>query len=304
MSDKAIHPADAPLYPIREVSRLTGVNSVTLRAWERRYALICPQRTPKGHRLYARDDIQRIESILQWLNRGVPVSQVRELLDQPSVTEAPEPAAGDWPSQRQQLTAAVEAIDLPRLDAMYNQCMALYPVATCLTQLFKPVVESLEEHWDDQIGATLQRRALESFLRTRIGIRLYHSNQTGQGPTVVISRLPGDQGTLWELLVALAASQAGYHVHLFDAPLPFNELPLAVERLKAAALLLCSGQSERADLIRRQLPRLAQQLNVPVGLCGPTARIRASDLADTQVEVLGDDPLQAIARLSPLLQHR
>ena len=70
MSNKATHPPDTPLYPIREVSRLTGVNSVTLRAWERRYGLIRPQRTPKGHRLYAQDDISRIERILQWLNRG------------------------------------------------------------------------------------------------------------------------------------------------------------------------------------------------------------------------------------------
>ena len=33
------------LFPIREVSRLTGVNPVTLRAWERRYGLIQPTRT-------------------------------------------------------------------------------------------------------------------------------------------------------------------------------------------------------------------------------------------------------------------
>ncbi|APX95089.1 helix-turn-helix-type transcriptional regulator [Halomonas sp. 1513] len=302
MSDKATHPADAPLYPIREVSRLTGVNSVTLRAWERRYALICPQRTPKGHRLYARDDIQRIESILQWLNRGVPVSQVRELLDQPSTVEAPEPAAGDWPSQRQQLIAAVESLDLVRLDSLYNQCMALYPVSTCLSELFKPVVEALEEHWDEQLGATLQRRTLEAFLRTRIGTRLYHANLNSQAATLLINRLPDDHGTLWDLLVALAASQAGYRVQLFDAPLPLNELPLAVERLKAGALLLCSGHSERADLVRRQLPRLAEQLEVPVGLCGPIARIRAGDLADSQVAVLGDDPLQAMTRLAPLLR--
>ena len=105
MSNKATHPPDTPLYPIREVSRLTGVNSVTLRAWERRYGLIRPQRTPKGHRLYAQDDISRIERILQWLNRGVPVSQVADLLDQPETVEAPAPDAGDWSSQRQQLLA-------------------------------------------------------------------------------------------------------------------------------------------------------------------------------------------------------
>ncbi|WP_148255245.1 MerR family transcriptional regulator [Aidingimonas lacisalsi] len=303
MSDKATNPTDAPLYPIREVSRLTGVNSVTLRAWERRYGLIQPQRTPKGHRLYARDDIERIEQILQWLNRGVPVSQVRELLDQPQAVETPEPAAGDWPSQRQQLIAALEAYDLSRLDSLFNQCMALYPLATCLNELFKPIVETLEEHWSEQLGATLQQRTLESFLRTRVGTRLYHANLINQGATLMIGRLPDDQSNLWELLIALAASQAGYRVQLYDAALPINELPLAVERLKINALLLCSGQAERAELMRRQLPRLADQLDIVLGLCGPVARIRAAELTDTQVAVLGDDPLQAITRLTPLIRQ-
>ena len=34
--------------PIREVARQTGVNAVTLRAWERRYCLIVPHRTTQG----------------------------------------------------------------------------------------------------------------------------------------------------------------------------------------------------------------------------------------------------------------
>lgn len=301
MSDRATHSAGAPLYPIREVSRLTGVNSVTLRAWERRYGLIRPQRTPKGHRLYAHDDIERIEQILQWLNRGVPVSQVRELLDQPRIIETPDPVAGDWVSQRQHLIAAIEALDLPRLESLFNQCLALYPIDTCISELFKPLVEELEERWDDQLGAILQRRTLEAFLRTRVGIRLYHANLGCRGPVLLISRLPEDSGTLWHLLAALAASHAGYRVQLFDAPLPFGELPLAVERLRASALLLCSGQAERADVIRRQLPRLAEQLDVPVGLCGPVARIRHLELEGSQVAVLGDDPPQAIARFGPLI---
>ncbi|WP_162873792.1 MerR family DNA-binding transcriptional regulator, partial [Pseudomonas viridiflava] len=38
---------DAPddWLPIRDVARQTGVNAVTLRAWERRYGLIVPHRT-------------------------------------------------------------------------------------------------------------------------------------------------------------------------------------------------------------------------------------------------------------------
>jgi DNA-binding transcriptional MerR regulator len=55
------------LFPIREVSRLTGVNPVTLRAWERRYGLIQPTRTESGHRLYSQANIEAIRSILAWL---------------------------------------------------------------------------------------------------------------------------------------------------------------------------------------------------------------------------------------------
>ena len=44
--------ADQELFPIRTVSAETGVNPITLRAWERRYGLVNPRRTDTGHRLY------------------------------------------------------------------------------------------------------------------------------------------------------------------------------------------------------------------------------------------------------------
>src|SRR4051812_36026391 len=70
----------AELFPIREVARLTGVNPVTLRAWERRYGLIQPTRTESGHRLYSMSEIERIRSIVDWIDRGVAVSKVGKIL--------------------------------------------------------------------------------------------------------------------------------------------------------------------------------------------------------------------------------
>ena len=301
MNDHSQHAGDTPLYPIREVSRLTGVNSVTLRAWERRYGLIKPQRTPKGHRLYAREDIERVEQILQWLNRGVPVSQVRELLDRPEASEAPPAAASDWPGQRAQLVTAAEALDLTRLETLYAQSLSLYPVSVCIAELWAPVVQELEERWGERLGDTLQRLSLEAFLRTRIGTRLFHANGQASGPVLLMMPLPDDPGTLWQLLAALAASDRGYRVELLDTPLPFGELPLAVEALGAGGVLMAGSHAGRSDLVRRQLPRLADQLEVPLALCGPVARIREVDLADSGVAVLGDDLDQAMATLSGLL---
>lgn len=302
MSIKATHPPDTPLYPIREVSRLTGVNSVTLRAWERRYGLIRPKRTPKGHRLYAQDDITRIERILQWLNRGVPVSQVVDLLDQPETVEAPAPNAGDWISQRQQLQVAIEALDLPRLETLYYQSLALYPLSTAVSELWQPVILALEAKWTIQPDI-LARRTLEAFLRSQVGTRLHYANQATRGPLLLLAAMPDDQGPLWVLIVALMASEQGYRIQMFDHTLPLEALPQAVTRLHASMVLLTSGQRESDSYIHTVLPNAAEALSVPLGICGEVARLRDSELRDSPVHMLGDELPQAIARLRPLLRE-
>lgn len=70
------------LYTIGEVAQLCDINPVTLRAWQRRYALIKPQRTDGGHRLFNDADIDRIREIQRWIETGVQVSKVKSLLSE------------------------------------------------------------------------------------------------------------------------------------------------------------------------------------------------------------------------------
>lgn len=86
-------------FTIRAASALTGINPNTLRAWERRYGLVRPERTPKGYRLYTEADIERLRVIQRAMQKGISVGQVKEhlgdaetltaLLEEPT----PEPAA-------------------------------------------------------------------------------------------------------------------------------------------------------------------------------------------------------------------
>ena len=119
---------------------------------------------------------------------------------------------------------------------------------------------------------------LESFLRTRIGTRLYHANHVTGGARLLLVRLPEERDLLRTLLLALAASASGFRVEWLETDLPINELALAAERFKVDALVMTSGHAERSDLIRRQLPRLGEQLDVPLCLVGPVTRIRGAEL--------------------------
>ncbi len=68
-----------PVYRIGTVSRLTGIATVTLRMWERRYGVVEPQRNGGQSRLYSRDDIGRLTLIKRLVDGGHPISTVANL---------------------------------------------------------------------------------------------------------------------------------------------------------------------------------------------------------------------------------
>lgn len=104
------------LYPIREVSNLTGVNSITLRAWERRYGLIEPVRTDGGHRLYTMEHIERIKAAVKLTEQGIPISQVKSRLNQAAI-KVKEIINQDDYDYQSKLKEACIAFDLETLNA-------------------------------------------------------------------------------------------------------------------------------------------------------------------------------------------
>ena len=279
--------------PIREVARQTGVNAVTLRAWERRYGLIVPQRTPKGHRLFSADHVQRIHTILTWLNRGVPVSQVKSLLD--SAQTSPDAVENEWHALRQNLLQAISELAERSVDDAFNQAMALYPPRTLCEQLLLPLLIDLEQRWQGQFGAQMERVFFLSWLRSKFGARIYHNNRQLQGAPLLLvnhSDLPLEPH-LW--LSAWLASSADCPVEVFDWPLPAGELALAVEHLRPRAVLLYSSKA----LHLPTLGKLLAGVPCPTLIAGPTVCIHQAELA-----VLTDDIPQLCVAEDPLSAHQ
>lgn len=283
---------DEGFLPIREVARSTGINAVTLRAWERRYGLIVPYRTPKGHRLYSPANLERIGAILAWLSRGVAVGQVKALLDH---NQAPQPASSDnWSCLRGELLDCISALNERRLDDRFNASLTLYPASTLVEQLLWPLLGELDQRWQGQFGARLEQVFFFSWLRSKLATRVYHSNrQVGGAPLLLINlgEAPMEPG-LW--LSAWLASASDCPVEVFDWPLPPHELLTALEHVAPRALLLYADQALDNTLLRRHLPRLAEQSPVPLLIAGPAAHIHRDALAGLHSAT---DPLAAHAWL-------
>jgi DNA-binding transcriptional MerR regulator len=69
-----------PLFSIGAVSRMLDTSAATIRTWENRYALVIPQRSPGGQRLYSREQVDQLRFVKSEMAEGRRPSEAHRLL--------------------------------------------------------------------------------------------------------------------------------------------------------------------------------------------------------------------------------
>jgi CheY-like chemotaxis protein len=70
----------SPIYSIGAVARMLDIPPATLRTWEERYGLPTPERSPGGHRLYSRDQVDQLRFVKVQLAQGMAPADAHRLL--------------------------------------------------------------------------------------------------------------------------------------------------------------------------------------------------------------------------------
>ncbi len=68
-------------YKIGAVEKLTGIPASSIRIWERRHAVVNPERSASGTRYYSRADIERLKLIRELTEAGDAISEIAALSD-------------------------------------------------------------------------------------------------------------------------------------------------------------------------------------------------------------------------------
>lgn len=279
------------LYPIREVARLTGINPVTLRAWERRYGLVQPTRTESGHRLYSLADIEEVRSILGWIERGVAVSKVGKILarTQQARTALPGPCDehGEWQQWQERIRQCVREFAEARLDQVYGQVFSSYPLAVAFEQVLMPVWQELLVH-QGHFGQASEWLFLDTFLRARTLQRLRLASDQGQDSRVLLVAIPEQCRELELQVTGLLLGGPQVEVQLLGLGQPLEELSLVCEKLAPQAVVLFSNRPAPPAL-PRQLARLNNALSCPLLLAGELSEIMQDSLRSTEIACLGSD---------------
>ena len=293
------------LFPIRTVASITGVNPVTLRAWERRYGLIKPARTAKGHRLYSQQDVERIKQTVQMLDRGISISQVSNNLDSVSEDNS-EPDASrcdTWTAYRAQAIMAIIRFDEDQLNALYNEALSLYPIDIVTEHMLLPLLVSLGERWANSDGSIAEEHFFGAFMRNKLGARLHHRREVSGGKKLLVSCMPGEHHEIGLMLFSLAAYDHGFRIVYLGADMPLRELVLTAKRAACDAIVLSTSIDPAEHILIHELPRLVKSSRYPVFVGGQTS-IRCTDaISRAGAHPIGTEIRQSIRRMDELLNN-
>lgn len=291
--------------PIRTVAHLTGINPVTLRAWERRYNLITPQRTPKGHRLYTEDDVELIKQVLELLDQGISISQVKPLLErspspQHGITLA---ETGDvWNDYQQKMLHAVEKFDEHTLDSTYSDALSLYPVDVVIQRLVLPLLRIIGERWKERKSGIVEEHFFSVYLRNKLGARIHHLNQNSSGPLLILACLPGEYHEIGLLLFALATVNFGYRVLILGSNTPLEQIPEILHQQSCAGVVLSGSARPSRSLFANELPDLVKNSDIPVFIGGKTAVKYQEKIEASGAVCLGESISEGLKSINQLLK--
>jgi MerR family transcriptional regulator, light-induced transcriptional regulator len=312
---------DPAVLRIGELARRVAVSQELLRAWERRYGLLKPVRSPGGFRLYSSADEQRVRRMQAHLARGLAAAEAaRAALDeetdrsviaasvQPAAAGEPTPAGDsarpDPPlsgSDRGltglagELRHALDELDEPAAQAVLDHLFADFTVETTLREVLMPYLRDLGDRWaKGAIGVATEHFA-SNLLRARLA-SLTRGWGQGRGPCAVLACPPGELHDLPLLVLGVVLHRNGWRVVYLGADTPLADLGHTVEEKRPDVVILAAITAERFQQSLPDLITLAR--TAPLRLAGAGA---TTSLADTVgATVLIGDPVTAAQRLTPL----
>jgi MerR family transcriptional regulator, light-induced transcriptional regulator len=272
---------------IGELARRTGVPTELLRAWERRYGLVAPTRTPAGYRLYSSGDVRRVGRMRELLASGLSAAEAaRATLAEPEseTTAGVEPALA-----AASLRAAIERLDDAAAHLAFDRLLADFSLDTVLEGVLLPLLHELGEGWARGEISVAQEHFASNLVRGRV-LALARGWDRGSGPRAVLACPPGERHDLGLLIFGLALREHGWRITFLGADTPLDTIGETVRQLAPAALVLAVTDPALLDPVAAELHELAADTTVWLG--GAGAR------ETTDALLLDMSPLAAAARVA------
>ena len=237
-------------YPIRIAAKRSGLTPHVIRIWEKRYRAAEPTRTDTNRRLYSEEDVERLSLLRAAIGEGHRIGNIATLsaeeLRRLLATELAPATRGPRGLNHDNDVGCLEAgcleairrMDPAALDNVLGRALVLLGGQGLLQRLIGPLARKLGDLWLDGTLSAAHEHFASAAIRSFLANAIKPSSLTPSSPCLVAATPAGQLHELGAVMVAAAATNAGWRVVYLGASLPAAEIAGAVVQNRAQALAL------------------------------------------------------------------
>ncbi len=277
------HPEESPgLYPMRMVTRLTGLSADTIRAWERRHGAVTPSRSSGNTRRFTADEVRRLVLLREATEGGhsirsiapLALSELERLVDRPEFSLQSIPRPEDAPGAgfgelRQAYLAAAARLDCRRAFDILMRGATFLDRQTFVFEVVVPLVREVTDRWGSLRPGSVHERILTGHLRAVLMALLRLAPPPVGAPRLVFATTDEHRHEQRLLVPALLASGQGKDLVYLGSGLPLDEIEWAVRMSRAHVLVVTIARElppEEVDQFDAMTLRLRPPVQVWYGL--------------------------------------
>ena len=163
------------VYHIHDLERLSGIKATTLRAWEKRYDFLSPERTDTNRRLYTDADVARLLNIVTLQKQGYKISALANLSDKAIINLLEQAAQHKeanadfiYNSYIGNMVTAALRFDEPAFDKVFSAAITRLGLHEAMLQVVYPFLSRIGLMWNYQKATSVQEHFATGIVRRKL----------------------------------------------------------------------------------------------------------------------------------------
>jgi DNA-binding transcriptional MerR regulator/methylmalonyl-CoA mutase cobalamin-binding subunit len=268
-------------YPIKVVSQMTGLSVHVIRAWEKRYNVVEPDRSDTNRRMYSEEDIEKLKLLNDAIHLGhniggianLSAKELKSLLKKEN-QELSEPSSIIVKSEpdkniQEILTECISSIknyDAKQLESILLNTSTKFTQPVLIEELIVPLVYKIGEMWHDGEIRVANEHLASSVVRSFL-FNLLEAYSINDSAPVMVSATPrGQEHELGALIAGVVAASSGWKVIYLGASLPAEEISSVVSYLNARVVALSIIYPNDDPHLKQELKKIHQLLPAGVSM--------------------------------------
>ena len=291
-------------HPIGVVSRRTGLTPDVLRAWERRYGAVEPQRIATNRRYYSDEQLERLLLLRQATLAGWRIGNIAELSDEElrDLVASDQAAASRFFDSRAVAASSVaethyslclppvQELNWRELQTQLERASVDLSQPKLIEMLLVPLLTRIGELWQEGTLRVANEHLATAVIRSFLADLLASYTPRESAPVMIVSTPRGQIHEIGALIVSVIAESEGWQTIYMGPDLPAEEIGAAAKQKQASVIALSIVYPTDDPLLVGELKKLWRLVHPEsqVIIGGGAAEIYDRSLGETTIKRLFD----------------